>query len=134
MRTTTLRPPITLGEQDRHQLMVLATTGTGSEQALDNLFNEIERARVVPEDRLDPAIVRMGSRVSYRTESGETQEVTLVYPGQADISAGRISILTPVGTALIGLKSGQSITWTARDGQPHVLTVTAVFQPATATL
>jgi regulator of nucleoside diphosphate kinase len=127
-----LRPPITLGEQDRHQLMVLAMTGTGPEQALDNLFNEVERARVVPENRLDPAVVRMGSRVAYRTASGDTQEVTLVYPGQADISAGRISILTPIGTALIGLKPDQSITWTARDGQKHVLTVTSVSQPVPA--
>ncbi len=127
MRNHTLTPPITLGEQEHHQLLLLATTGPA--EAGDNLLAEIERARIVPENKLDPGIVRMGSRVSYRTDNGDTHEVTLVYPGQADISAGRISILTPVGTALIGLRVGQSITWTSRDGRRNVLTLTSVSQP-----
>ncbi|MGE0241516.1 MAG: GreA/GreB family elongation factor, partial [Parvibaculaceae bacterium] len=45
------------------------------------------------------------------------------FPGEADIAEGRLSILTPVGTALIGLSVGQSILWTGRDGQQHKLTV-----------
>ena len=45
----------------------------------------------------------MGSTVIFRSEDGETRRVTLVFPGQADISKGKISILTPVGAALIGL-------------------------------
>jgi regulator of nucleoside diphosphate kinase len=55
--------------------------------------------------------------------------VTLVYPAEADIAEGRISVLTPVGTALIGLRAGQSITWRTRDGRKQVLTVLRVTPP-----
>lgn len=90
------------------------------------LLIEVERARVVPADSLDRAVVAMGSTVTYRTETGETRTVQLVYPDEADISQGRISILTPVGVALIGLRIGQSMSWITRDGRWRTLTVTDV--------
>ena len=70
----------------------------------------------------------MGSRVHYRTDRHDLVDVTLVYPAQADISQAKISVLTPIGAALIGLKTGQSITWRSRDDRKQVLTVLAVFQ------
>jgi regulator of nucleoside diphosphate kinase len=130
MKTYTLRPQIVVGRQEHHQLQVLAMAGTGhSAEAADDLLYEMERARVVPDAAIKHDVVRMGSRVQYRTDTGECHEVTLVYPGQADILARRISVLTPVGTALIGLRTGQSITWTTRNGTRNVLTVLAVFRP-----
>ena len=54
--------------------------------------------------------------------------MTLVYPAQADISQGKISVLTPVGTALIGLRAGHSITWDTRTGETRRLTVLKVGQ------
>jgi regulator of nucleoside diphosphate kinase len=50
----------------------------------------------------------------------------LVFPGQADIAAGKISILTPIGAALIGLSQGQSIDWKTRDGRSRQLTILSV--------
>ncbi|MDP3523269.1 MAG: GreA/GreB family elongation factor, partial [Hoeflea sp.] len=58
----------------------------------------------------------------------QAKTVTLVYPGDADIEQGRISVTTPVGTALIGLKAGQSIGFAARTGKVHDLTVVEVMQ------
>ena len=55
--------------------------------------------------------------MAYRTDTGDERIVTLAYPGEADISAGMVSILTPIGTALLGLKTGQPMSWTARDGR-----------------
>ncbi|WP_246712689.1 MULTISPECIES: GreA/GreB family elongation factor [unclassified Rhizobium] len=49
-----------------------------------------------------------------------------LFPGEANIAKGKVSILTPIGTALIGVSKGQSIDWLARDGQVHRLTVKAV--------
>jgi regulator of nucleoside diphosphate kinase len=72
----------------------------------------------------------MGSTATYRKDTGQEQEVTLVYPVDADIAAGRISIMTPIGTALIGLRVGQSITWRDRAGKRHMLTVLAVTAPS----
>jgi regulator of nucleoside diphosphate kinase len=73
----------------------------------------------------------MGSIVEFSSDAGQ-RRVTLVYPVEADIAEGRISILTPIGAALIGLSQGQSIAWTARDGRRHRLTVLEVRQPGEA--
>ena len=74
--------------------------------------------------------VCMGSEVEFRDDSsGKSQTVTLVYPGDADISQRRISVLTPVGTALIGLSTGDSITFETRTGDPRQLTVLQVREP-----
>jgi regulator of nucleoside diphosphate kinase len=130
MLSHNLRPRITLGDIEHHQLLVLAMTGSGhSPDAADDLFRELDRARVVPENKLPADVVRMGSRVTYRTDDGVVRTVELVYPGQANISAERISVLTPVGTALIGLRAGQSITWLTRTGQKKVLTALSVSPP-----
>ena len=72
----------------------------------------------------------MGSTVMFKPDTGDAKTVVLVFPGDADISEGKISILTPIGTALIGLSTGQSIMWTARDGRRHELSILAVDQPA----
>ena len=127
MRRYDLNPRIVLGEDDHRKLIALALAGSGhSSDAADDLLNEIERARVVPTPKLGVGIVLMGSTVTYRPDNGTERTVQLVYPVDADIAQGKISVLTPVGTALIGLTVGQSITWEARDGSKHVLTVMAV--------
>jgi regulator of nucleoside diphosphate kinase len=126
-----LTPEITLGHADHRQLNILAMAGLdhNADQS-DDLLNELDRARVVEDADVPSDIVRMGSSVEYRTDAGQTQTVTLVYPVDADIAAGRISIMTPVGTALIGLRQGQSITWRDRNGKRHMLTVLSVTPPA----
>lgn len=58
--------------------------------------------------------------------------MTLVLPGEADIAAGKVSVMTPIGIALIGLSAGRSMNWTARDGRIHKLTVVSV-EPGQAT-
>jgi len=125
-----LSPEIVLGRTDHQQLIVLAMAGRGhTADDADGLLYELERARVVADTALPDGIVRMGSRVRFRTNGGSERDVVLVYPKDADIAAGRVSILTPVGTALIGLAVGQSITWLTRDGRKQVLTVLAVSPP-----
>src|SRR3569833_500220 len=105
MHTHTLKPRITIGDVDHRHLLSLAMSTSGRwAEAADELHDELERARVVPEAKLAPDVVRMGSSVEYRADDGEVRNVVLAYPGDADITAGRISVLTPVGTALIGLK------------------------------
>lgn len=75
---------------------------------------------------MPPYVVRMGSTVRYRTSEGNEREVTLVFPAEANIECNRISVMTPVGAALIGLSQGQSITWLTRDGRKELLTVLSV--------
>lgn len=135
MTTTTLHdftllPDIVIGQADYRQLTVLALAGSDhTADTADALLYELDRALVVPDGRIPNDAVRMGSTVHYRTSEGDTRQVVLVYPAEANISEGRISVLTPVGAALIGLSTGQSITWLTRDGRKQVLTVLAVIPP-----
>ena len=106
-----LNPEIVLGAADHRQLNVLAMAGLNhTPDQSDDLLHELERARVVDDGKVPEDIVRMGSTVRYRTDSDQEPQVTLVYPVDADIADERISVMTPVGTALIGLRVGQSIT------------------------
>jgi regulator of nucleoside diphosphate kinase len=125
----TLSPPLTLARTDHQLLARLAIAGSDhTADAADDLLYELDRAKIVDDLVLPSDVVRMGSRVRFRTGRDE-RHVTLVWPAEADIAERRISVLTPVGTALIGLRSGQSITFRARDGRPQMLTVLAVLPP-----
>lgn len=125
------KPSITMAQSDHDKLVRLADANAHNNPLVaDELLSELDRARIVPDSKLAHKIIRMGSAVTYETDSGELVSVTLVYPAEADIAQGRISILTPIGTALIGLSPGQSIDWTARDGRRHRLTVISVGSTA----
>lgn len=127
------KPAIVLSAPEHHALSVLALApGSAPAEDADNLLGELDRARVVEPGALPADAVRMGSRVTYRTNAGAEHTAALVYPGEADISANRVSVLTPVGTALLGLREGQSIGWQGRNGREHRLTVVRVEQPVAA--
>ncbi|OHV17643.1 nucleoside diphosphate kinase regulator [Methylorubrum extorquens] len=97
------------------------------------LSDELDRVQIVRGGVAQGAFARMGSRVVFRDNStGRTQSVTLVYPGEADIEQGKVSILTPIGAALIGLSKGQSINWATRTGETRRLTVLEVREAAFA--
>jgi regulator of nucleoside diphosphate kinase len=122
-----LKPDIIVSEADERSLTRLAADALGRSPDLGKeLLAEIERACVVPGTSVPRGVVQMGSIVEFRQEGGRTRRVQLVYPGQADIALNRISILTPIGTALLGLREGQSIEWKARDGRTCRLTVISV--------
>lgn len=128
-RKSSRKPKIVLSELDYDRLTGLAeAVEDRSPEIAEELQAEIDRANVVPNGSVPANVVQMGSIIEYQSDGGETKSVTLVFPGDADIASGRISILTPIGTALIGLSPGQSITWTARDGKEHQLTVVSVKQ------
>lgn len=118
------KPNIKISATDHARLSTLAnSTADRNAELADELFAELDRARVTPDNAMSDDIVQMGSTVEFKPDTGESKTVTLVFPGDADISAGKISILTPIGTALLGLAPGQSIQWTARDGRTHELNV-----------
>ncbi|UUP16408.1 nucleoside diphosphate kinase regulator [Nitratireductor thuwali] len=124
------KPPITISQTDHDRLLGLADALEDRDPTLaETMVAELERARVVEDSALPKTVVRMGTTLTYTADGGEETTVTLVYPGEADIEAGRISVTTPFGTALIGLSVGQSIDWEARNGKVHRLTVTEIRQP-----
>ena len=120
---------VTQGDYQRLQGLANAARRRQPDVA-EELAGELDRAGVVADGEISPGVVRMGSIVEYRTETGATRTVTLVFPGEADIAQGKVSILTPIGTALLGLSPGQSLGWVARDGRGHRLTILSVRPPA----
>ena len=128
---TTL-PEIIIRAADEDRLAELANGLLDSRPDLgEELLAELARARLASGADLPANTVQMGSTVTYEAE-GRRRQVTLVYPAEANIDAGCISVATPIGTALLGLSEGQSIDWTARDGRSHELTVIAVRQDSPA--
>ena len=76
------------------------------------LADELDRAMIASPGTIRPDIVTMHSEVEYQDEvTGDVRRTTVVYPGEEDADAGRISVLTPIGAALIGLSEGQSMEW-----------------------
>ncbi|MGN6496249.1 MAG: nucleoside diphosphate kinase regulator [Tsuneonella sp.] len=119
------RPPITLAEREADALSELALRNRERHPTVSRLLlEEIDRSETLPDAEMPADVVRMGSQVSFvDARTGERRTVTLVYPGAADLAAGRISILTPVGAGLIGLQVGQSISWPDRSGAERLLTI-----------
>jgi regulator of nucleoside diphosphate kinase len=126
------KPDIAITQSDHMRLLRLAETLARRNADLGNqLFQELERAEIIPDDSTS-AVVRMGSTLDYETGNDETRTVTLVFPQDEDISAGRISVLTPVGIALIGLGAGDEMDWHTRDGRTQRLKVTRIASQASA--
>jgi len=130
------QPPIYLTQTDLDRLWDLLEaypTGSGGRR-FDKLEDELVRAVIMPRDQIPKDVVTMNSRVVFEDETtAQRREVTLVYPGKADINAGKISILVPVGTALLGLRAGQSIDWELPGGQKRRYRIIEVpYQPEAA--
>lgn len=102
--------------------------------AMTALEEELGRAVVVEPEKIPPDVVTMNSRVQFEDlDSGERTEVTLVYPQDADVEQGKISVLAPVGSALLGLSVGQSISWPLPGVKNRNLRVVNVtYQPEAA--
>jgi regulator of nucleoside diphosphate kinase len=126
-------PQIYLTQQDMDRLFKLVE-GQPAGNRLDKLESELARAQVVPREKIPDDVVTMNSRVIFENEStGERREVTLVYPGSADINAGKISVLVPIGTALLGLRVGQAIDWELPNGERQRYRIVKVpYQPEAA--
>lgn len=121
------QPPIILSTRDYDRLISLALMAESRDPAVAAfLTEELERATLVEPEAIAPTVVTMYAHVEFLNHERRRQCVTLVYPGEEDIDEGKVSVLTPIGAALIGLSEGQSIDWTTRTGQVHRLTVLKV--------
>lgn len=130
--TASRRPPIILAETEAERLSALALQMEHrSPFAASLLLDEIERAELRPDAEVPADVVRMRSTVVFFDDShGTTRTVQVVYPTEADVAAGRISVMAPVGAGLIGLAAGQNIRWPDRDGRERSLRILRVLPPS----
>lgn len=124
------RPPIDMIDSEAEALSNLALSiEERLPQVSEMLIEEITRATLHPRDGIAPEVITMEATVGFIDETtGAERTVQLVFPRDADIAEGRISILTPVGAGLIGLRPGQSIVWPDRDGNARRLKIVSVRQ------
>jgi regulator of nucleoside diphosphate kinase len=132
---TNALPKITVTTQDAERLhSLLDTLPDEKRYAAQHLEAELARAEVVAPTKMPPDVVTMNSRVIYEdVESGGPREAVLVYPHDADATNGRVSVLAPIGSALLGLCAGQVIEWPLPSGRSKRLRVVHIrYQPEAA--
>jgi regulator of nucleoside diphosphate kinase len=131
-----IRPEIQLTRSDFRGLdQLTATYATArARRVVDFLVGELSRARVVDAGRIAPNVVTMHSDVIFRDEeTGRERTVTLVYPNEHASHEDALSVLTPLGAALIGMSAGQTISFETSDGRARRVSVVRVLsQPKAA--
>lgn len=111
--------PIYITREDYAKLRLLLTvsSSSGRSTSLDNLRGELDRALVVDSASIPEGVVAMGSQIEIEDlATGEIETYTLVFPERADAEAGRLSVLAPIGTALIGDREGEDVHWNTPGG------------------
>lgn len=122
---------------DKYRLLDL-TPGMKGVSPMDDsnvkeLRREIARARIVAEEKIQGNIITMNSNFLVRLlDSGKVRLYTLVFPQEADFAKGKISVLSPLGTALIGYQEGDVVEWVAPAGTKKLKVEKVLYQPETA--
>lgn len=135
MSTVTRTLIVTHNDRARLEgLLTASRTADGQPcEYLTALRGELQRAQTVRPSEVPPNVITMNSTVRLRDlDSGERETYTLVYPHEADASAGRISILAPIGTAMIGYRVGDTIEWPVPSGVARLKVEAVLYQPERA--
>lgn len=109
--------------EDDYSLLISFLTGRNTRAAFDrrnadDLQAELKKAKLVNKDDFPPDVVRLNSVVQIKAEgNSEIMEFMLVTPDRADIKEKKISVMAPVGTALIGFRKGQKVKWQVPAGK-----------------
>ena len=123
---------IQITQQDLKRLRAILTSRgefLGDREHLLDLQDELEQARVVSEDEIATDVIRLQSQVRVRDrETGVTSTYIVVGPAQADVSVGHISVVAPLGTALLGYREGDEVEW-QMPGGVRQLQIVEVRQP-----
>ena len=125
---------IHITEYDLERLLKLlhaagSTQYRGSEY-LKQLQSELERATVVAPQDIPGDVITMNSTVALEdTATGEEEDYTLVFPEDADLAQGKLSILAPVGTGMLGYRVGDVFEWDVPAGKRRLLVKKIIYQP-----
>ena len=100
---------------------------------LDDLRAELDRAVVFEPEKIPPDVITMNSTVSLvDVDTAEEEEFTLVFPKDADADSGKISVMAPLGTAMLGYRVGDVFEWDVPMGRKHWRVAKVIYQPEAA--
>ena len=130
---TTEAREILMTTEDNERLRAMLEShdvrGKGAPWQLRTLERELERAKVVPPHKMPPDVVTMNSTVRVRGGGRDEADTwTIVYPEDTDLDQGRISVLSPMGLAILGYRAGDEVSWELPTG-PRRFTIEEVIQP-----
>ena len=125
---------MTIKDMDRLDHLLIAAAGQAADmEPLEDLHNELDQARLVRSESVPPDVVTMNSKVHIRDlATGEESTVTLVFPEDADPAQNRISVLDPLGTAILGYRVGDEIRWEGSRTTLHLKIEEILYQPEAA--
>ena len=128
---------IFITRRDRERLTLMleeALAGKHRDAAfLKELARELAIAETVEPKAVPADVVTMNSRVVVKDlENGESSEYTLVFPEQADVEQGRLSVVSPIGTAILGYAKGDTINWQTPGGPRQIRIMDIPYQPEAA--
>lgn len=131
MSKSEAKPDITVSTVDLERLEgLLGELRSAAPEVADGLRSELDRARIVEAAEVPEDVVTMHSTVRFEDEDSHKEfERTLCYPGEAVGAGEQVSILAPLGSALLGLSVGQRIDWPAPGGRTTRIRVLDVSQP-----
>ncbi|PWT83425.1 MAG: nucleoside diphosphate kinase regulator [Acidobacteria bacterium] len=138
MRKKKQTSTICITETDKNRLSSLIETtrerdGVEDREYLDKLEHELERATIVEANAIPADVITMGSKVRLRDlVSGEANIYSLVFPRDADFNQGKISVLAPIGTAILGYRKGDTIEWQVPSGLRRLKVDDVIYQPEAA--
>jgi regulator of nucleoside diphosphate kinase len=117
-----------------HNLLAgLAPESGPNQDAKNSLRHELQRARIVPARRIGRRVVTMECRVLLEdVDTHESETYTLVQPEHADSEAGRLSVLAPIGTAILGYREGDVVEWPVPAGVRRIRIRKVLYQPEAA--
>lgn len=123
---------VTEVDKDRLQKLIneFKEFGQGNKDYLDVLENELERAQVVTSKEIPNGVITMNSMVRLKDlDTGEEMIYTLVYPADAELAEDKISIMAPVGTAILGYREGDVVKWKVPGGLVQLSVESILYQP-----
>ncbi len=128
------RPAIIINELDAERLDALLEQPAFADSDIAKaLTSELDRADIVSPQEIPADVVTMNSNVRFRDlQNGEEYVRTLVYPASLKDSTAQISVMAPIGAALLGLRVGNSIIWQLPNGETQIEVLELLYQPEAA--
>jgi regulator of nucleoside diphosphate kinase len=129
--------PIIMNAADHEELgCAITAAGRLNDRArgeISALRSELDRAEIVAPDQVPSDVITMNSRAELLDlDTNERMEFTLVFPSEADVEEGKISVLAPLGTAMLGYRVGNEFEWVVPYGRRRLKVAAVCFQPEAA--
>lgn len=124
---------VTSDDRKRLQALLSRPTEAMDRDDVSGLVGEVQRAVVVPASEIPPDVITMNTRARLLDlDQHTTLDYTVVYPEDADFAAGRISVVAPIGAAMLGYRVGDEIEWVVPSGPRRLRVEAILYQPEAA--